>query len=136
MDVKVEWLGGLKFEAAFEGGATMTLDGEGPEPSPMEALLASLAACSGMDVASILEKKRQHVDSYEVIADGDRQPSGQFPRGFTQIRLKHVLHGKDLDLNAVKRAIELSDDKYCSVAASLKAKVEIVSVWEVKESPN
>lgn len=109
----------------------MLLDGEGQGPSPMQALLVSLAACSAMDVVSILEKKRQKVASYSVVAEGERPPAGEFPRGFTKIVMRHTLTGEDIDPLAVERAVQLSDEKYCSVAASLKAGVQISSVWEI-----
>lgn len=137
--VQVIWGGAMEFVANPPSGCTLTLDahpdsgGGGGGPTPVEALLASLAACSAMDVISILQKKRQRVSSYRIEIDGDRVPPGAFPRPFTAIRIKHIVAGEDLDPEAVARAVELSDEKYCSVIATLRAAPPITSNWEIVE---
>lgn len=136
--VKLNWQGGMAFEAEPPSGCKLVMDsspdhgGERRGPSPMETLLSSLAACSAMDVISILEKKRQVVTSYEIEIEGDRPPQGTYPRPYTSIRIKHLLSGDNLDPTAVARAIQLSDEKYCSVAATLQRSPNIESSFEIR----
>lgn len=106
--------------------------GQGLGPTPMEALLAAAAACSAMDVVSILEKKRQTVASYRIEIEGERGPEGEWPRPFTRLSVRHVLSGEGLDPVAVARAVELSDTKYCSVLATLRAAPEVTSSWAIE----
>jgi len=98
-------------------------------PSPVEALLVALAGCGGMDVISILRKKRQVVLGYEVAVTGERRE--RHPRSFTRIEVVHRLRGRGLSPAAVEEAIRLSDTKYCSVHASLAREIEIVSRFEI-----
>lgn len=127
----------MGFVAHPPSGFVFTMDadaefgGKEKGPMPMETLLCALAACTGMDVISILKKKRQSVTSYRIEVQGERPPQGQWPRPFTRIVVKHYVEGPDLDEEAVKRAVELSDEKYCSVSASLRSPVEIRSEWVV-----
>lgn len=131
MEVKVEWKSGRQFEAKAEDGSCFVMgSGEGVV-SPMEALLSALAACSAIDVVSILEKKRQNVESYVVRARGERPPDGTVPRPFTAITLDHCFKGTNIDPQAVERAVQLSDQKYCSVATTMRAGVTIESRWEI-----
>ncbi|MCH8275362.1 MAG: OsmC family protein [Armatimonadetes bacterium] len=137
MEVYVSWAGKMKFTAHPPSGFEFSFDsppefgGEGAGPQPLEALLCCIAACSAMDVISILKKKRQDVTAYRVEVKGDRPPGGQWPRPFTKIVVRHILSGKDLDEAAVARAAELSDTKYCSVTATLREAPEVTSEWEV-----
>jgi putative redox protein len=89
------------------------------ELSPVEMLVASLAACTGMDVISILQKKRQVVDRYEIDASADQRDD--FPQVLTRIDVVHVVEGTVVLEQAVRRAIELSATKYCPVNAMLSA---------------
>ncbi|HVL37762.1 MAG TPA: OsmC family protein [Fimbriimonadaceae bacterium] len=135
---EVHWKGGLAFEARPPSGATFIVDahpesgGEGKGPTPIEALLTAVAACSAIDVVLILAKKRQQVTAYRIEVDGARPPIGQWPRPFESIRIKHILEGPDLDPDAVARAVELSDTKYCSVIATLRAAPAVVSEWTIE----
>src|SRR4051812_2693202 len=94
--------------------------GENRGPSPVEALLSSIAACSAIDVLAILRKKQQKVTAYRIEVEGERPPEGQYPRPFTSIVIRHVVTGVDIDPHAVERAVELSDTKYCGVIATLR----------------
>lgn len=139
MPTIVTWKGNLAFEATPPSGQVFRMDahpdkGGTQGPTPMETLLSSAAACSGMDVISILEKKRQKVTAYRVEVEAERVPEGTWPRPFTRIRFRHVVEGENLDPAAVARAVELSDEKYCSVLATLRAAPEIESGYEVVES--
>jgi putative redox protein len=140
MKLDVEWKGGMTFQAGAPSGAPFTMDshpdhgGSGLGPTPMEALLGSLAACMAMDVLAILEKKRQRVTAYRVEAKGARPPEGEFPRGFTSIEIDHYVSGENLDPAAVARAVELSESKYCSVMATLRGAPKITSRYTVTQT--
>jgi putative redox protein len=124
---------GLRFEARNERGLTLMLD-SGPNSTacdPMQALAAALGACEGMDVISILRKKRQRVTAYSIDVEGQRRE--EHPRGYTAIEVVHRLRGHALDPKAVEDAIHLSETRYCSVAASLGSGVTLTSRFELAE---
>ncbi|HVS21565.1 MAG TPA: OsmC family protein [Pyrinomonadaceae bacterium] len=99
--------------------------------TPMELLLIALGGCSGVDVVSILKKKRQHVTDYRIEVSGERRE--EHPRSYKRLFVKHIVRGRDVSAQAVARAIELSDQKYCSVAATLRGSAEIVTSYEIVE---
>ena len=99
--------------------------------TPMELLLIALGSCTGVDVISILKKKRQQVTDYRIEVSGERRE--EFPRSYTRLNVKHIVCGRGLSEPAVARAIELSDQKYCSVAATLRGSAEIVTSYEILE---
>jgi len=99
--------------------------------TPMELLLIALGSCTGVDVISILKKKRQKVTDYRIEVSGERRE--EFPRSYTQLNVKHIVRGRGLSEAAVALAIELSDQKYCSVAATLRGSAEIVTSYEIVE---
>jgi putative redox protein len=137
MRVDVNWEGNYHFEAHPPSGISIHFDTDPDHgggiagPQPLETMLASLAACSAMDVIGILQKKRQVVTNYRVIIEGDRPPPGEWPRPITKIRIRHIVTGENIDNDAVARAVELSDTKYCSVSATLRQSPDIESTWEV-----
>lgn len=99
--------------------------------TPMELLLIALGSCTGVDVISILKKKRQQVTDYRIEVSGDRRE--EFPRSYTRMYVKHIVRGRGVSETAVAQAIELSDTKYCSVAATLRGSAEIISSYEIVE---
>jgi putative redox protein len=99
--------------------------------TPMELLLVALGGCTAVDVVSILKKKRQQVSDYRVEVRGERRD--EHPRAFTRIEVRHVVRGRGVSEAAVASAVELSETKYCSVAATLRPGVEIVTTYEVIE---
>lgn len=103
----------------------------GAAATPMELLLIALGGCTGVDVISILKKKRQHVTDYRIEVSGERRD--EFPRSFTRLMVKHIVRGRGVSEQAVASAIELSDTKYCSVAATLRGSAEIVTSYEIIE---
>jgi putative redox protein len=126
---------GLRFSARVEKVQFFLDSGrEAKDPSPIQALLASVGACTGMDVISILKKKRQQVTSYTMELEGDRRE--EHPRSFTRIRMVHRFRGQNLSLPAIAEAIQLSEDKYCSVIASIRPAVEVSSRFEVEPGGN
>lgn len=100
-------------------------------PSPLEMLLVSVAACTAADVASIMEKKRQDVREYLVEVTGTRVDD--YPRKFTAFHVHHIVHGRSISGKALADAIKLSDEKYCSVAATVRPTATITTSYEIKE---
>ena len=97
--------------------------------TPMELLLIALGSCTAVDVISILRKKRERVTEYRVEVRGQRR--AEPPRSYTRMEVHHILRGHKLREKAVAQAIELSETKYCSVAATLRPTAEIVSSYEI-----
>ena len=111
----------FRFVARSGSGHTIVMDdGRGDTgPRPADLIPVALAGCTAMDVISILRKKRQEVTSYEVRAEGVQMD--EHPNAFTRIDVLHVVEGPAIDIEALRRAIELSATKYCSVGATLSS---------------
>lgn len=127
----VKWIGEEKFVATSPSGHAVTLDSDresNKAPGPMELVLMALGACTATDVVSILEKKRQNLESLEIICSGER--ASQPPTVWTKLEILYRLRGQ-LDDAAVKHAIQLSEDKYCSVAAMLKKTATVTWRYEI-----
>jgi putative redox protein len=112
---------GMHFAAATGSGFPVAFDsGTGQvAPGPIEVVLAALAACTGMDVASILAKKRQVFERYEIHVRGDQRDG--YPQVYTRIDVVHELEGPAVEVEPLRRSIELSATKYCPVNAMLSA---------------
>ena len=120
--------------ATTPGNYSLTIDTKGERrsaPTPVELLLVSVAACTAVDVVSILEKKRQIVTDYKVEITGERRDEN--PRAFTKMHVHHIVYGHNVSEQAVARAIELSDTKYCSVAATVRPTATITTSYEIVE---
>jgi putative redox protein len=102
-------------------------------PSPMELLLIALGGCTGADVVAILEKKRQHLTSYDIEVRAQRR--AEYPRIYTHIEVIHRVCGRNVDEKAVADAIRLSETKYCSVSAMLGLAVPIETRFEICAEP-
>jgi len=127
----VKWIGKQKFVATSPSGHAMTIDSDrtsNQAPGPMELLLLALGACTATDVVIILDKKRQKLESLEVICSGER--AAEPPTVWTKLEMLYRLRGQ-LDDVAVKQAIQLSEDKYCSVAAMLRKTATLSWRYEV-----
>ena len=98
-------------------------------PSPMELLLLALGSCTAVDVASILKKKRQSVTNYRIEVRGTRRE--EHPRRYEKMEVHHMVTGRNISEHSVAQAIALSETKYCSVAATFRPTVEIVSTFEI-----
>jgi len=138
MITTVRWAGNASFEGTTGSGHTITMDGppdhggENKGPRPMEMLLLGLGGCSSFDVMSILQKSRQAVEDCECKIEAERADA--VPAVFTKIHLHFVVKGANLKENLVKRAVDLSADKYCSASIMLAAGgVEISHSYEVVE---
>ena len=136
MKATVRFVSDDLFLAITPSGHAMPLDTDSARssaPSPVELLLVALGSCTATDVASILAKKRQQVTSYTVEVSGQRRD--EYPRSYTSMKVHHVVTGRSISPKAVADAIELSETKYCSVAATLRPTVEIQSTFEIIEEP-
>jgi len=125
MDASVIWKKGMSFTGtAFTSnfslplGASPKVGGDNDGFRPLELILIGLAGCTAMDVISILGKKRQQVTALEVKTHGDQ--AEEHPRSLTRFQVEYVVTGKRIDHEAVERAVELSQTKYCSVSATLR----------------
>ena len=138
MKARVQWAGEALFLGESGSGHAVVMDGP-PDAGgrnlgvrPMEMLLIGLGGCSNFDVVSILRKGRQPVESCEVFLDAER--AGEEPKVFTKIHLHFVVKGRGLKEAQVKRAVELSAEKYCSASIMLgRAGVAISHDYEIIE---
>ncbi|PKQ29900.1 MAG: hypothetical protein CVT60_03030 [Actinobacteria bacterium HGW-Actinobacteria-10] len=138
--VKVRWGGSRQFVGWDERGHGVVMDakpeykGEGTGTRPLEVFLYALAGCTGMDVISILEKKRQDVRHFEMQVEA-QQREDDYPKIYTDIHVHYVVTGFGVKEAAVARAIELSDEKYCSVKGMLGPQTIVRTTFEVREAP-
>jgi putative redox protein len=129
----IKWLGGDEFRATMPSGTVVTFDAGSTHrggAGPMEMLLGALGACTSVDVTMILAKKRQPLVALEVNVSGERAPKP--PEVWTKIDIVYRLQGK-LEEKAVHDAIELSQTKYCSVAAMLGKTAKISYRYEITQ---
>ncbi len=127
----VKWIGEQKFSATSPSGHAITMDSDraaNQAPGPMEMVLLALGACTATDVVSVLAKKRQKLEFLEVLCSGER--AAEPPTVWTKLEIVYRLRGK-LEEGAVKHAIQLSEDKYCSVAAMLKKTATLSWRYEI-----
>jgi len=127
----VKWIGEEKFVAASPSGHAIPLYSDrqsNSAPGPMELLLLALGACTATDIVIILKKKRQKLEALEVLCSGER--AADPPQVWTKLELVYRLRGQ-LDHAAVKQAIQLSEEKYCSVSAMLKKTATITWRFEI-----
>jgi len=116
--VQVSWQGGMGFLGRTESGHEVLLDGAQERgPRPMEMLLVALGGCTGMDVVSILQKMREPLEGLELEISGHR--AEEHPRVYTDIEIRYRAKGEGLDPEKVRRAVELSARRYCSVGNML-----------------
>ena len=131
----IKYAGDELFIATSPSGHAQAIDGKGDRksaPTPLEMLLMSVAACTAIDVVSILKKKRQDVTDYRVEITGTRRD--EYPRAFTAFHIHHIVYGRSVSEKAVADAIELCDTKYCSVAATVRPTAEITTDFEIIET--
>jgi putative redox protein len=119
--INMKWTGGTQYLAADEAGHVVATDSEGQGFKPPDLLLVSLVGCTGIDTARILEKKRQKVSSIEIKADKQNEPEP--PWTISKIEVEWTVRGKGLKEKAVRDAVHLAEEKYCSVAASLRSEL-------------
>ncbi len=129
---RIKWVENLKFIGDAPSGHSILMDGP-PESGgnnaairPGEMTIVALGGCTGIDVVSILKKMRVPIESFEVVVDAEQRE--QHPKSWSKLHLKYIFKGKNLDEEKIKMAIELSQDKYCSVSDMLKKSAELT--WE------
>jgi putative redox protein len=131
----VELVEGMTFSATSGTGHTLTLDaasdvgGANRGPRPMELLLLGLGGCTGMDVISILRKMRQEVTGYQIRVRGERAET--HPKIFTTITVEHIVRGRNLNPDSIRRAVELSATRYCSASAMLSKSADVEERFRV-----
>lgn len=140
MEAKITWKDKLSFTGISDSGFTLNL---GADPAvggdndgfrPMELLAISLAGCTGMDVISILKKKRQEVTGFEVRINAEQ--SDEHPKVFTHILIEYMIEGNQIDPGAVDRAIELSTTRYCPVQHMFNKDVVIDHKYQINGQPS
>ena len=132
----VDYAGNDLLVATSPRGHAQVIDLNGDRSSaasPTELLLMALGGCSAADVISILHKKRQQVTAYRVEVEGERRD--EHPRSYKRIEVRHIVRGRGVEEAAVARAIDLSTNKYCSVAATVRPTAEIVTSYRIEEEP-
>ena len=138
MNARIKWLDHMSFVAEAGSGHSLVMDGP-PEyggrnlgPRPMEMVLLGLGGCTAFDVVSILKKSRVEVEDCEVELSAERADA--IPAVFTKIHVHYIVKGPSLQEKHVKRAIELTAEKYCSVSMMLKNSVELTYDYEIQDS--
>jgi putative redox protein len=128
--ISARWTGeGLNYVGTDTKGNQVVMGGS--HVSPGQMVLLGLAGCMGMDVLSILQKKRQKVADVQVLVTG-QQPD-DYPRPYQLVEVLIIVKGEDINPNAVARAIELSEEKYCTVGQTLQNKVELKATFAIEE---
>jgi putative redox protein len=128
---------GMRFDVETGSGHHVKLDsseqngGQASGPSPMEMLLVALAGCAGMDIIAILRKKRQDITKYELRVHGLR--AELHPKVFLDIAVEHTFTGHDIRPEAVKRAIQLTEERYCGASAMLGKTATITHTFNIIE---
>ena len=136
--VRLNWQGGFRFESRDDHGNSLTLDAPQTEGAafdgfmPGDMLLTAIAGCSGIDVVNILIKQRQEVTGLEISVTGRQNPDP--PWAWEDVDIHYVLRGRGVSQHLVERAIDLSENKYCSIGATVSGVTRISSSFEIVES--
>jgi putative redox protein len=127
----VRWVKERHFVGTDSTNHSVVLSGQdkGIGMAPSQMLLIALASCSAVDVVAILEKKRKKLTMLEVTANGEQDPDPPWP--YRQIHIKYLLSGEGLTEKAVEQAIHLSQEKYCSVAATVRGVAQITTEYRI-----
>jgi len=137
VNANITYTGGMQFVASADSGHAVVMDadadsgGNNTGSRPMELLLMGLGGCSGMDIISILRKKKQQVTGLEAHVSGTM--ADEYPHKYTEITIEYIVTGKALSEAAVKRAVQLSMDKYCSVKATLEGSARVTFSYRIIE---
>jgi len=127
----------MQFVARSDSGHAIVMDaseevgGHNTGPRPMEVMLMGILGCTAMDVISILKKKRQPITGLKIFATTERNP--EHPKYYTKIHLEYVAYG-DVELEALERSAQLSEEKYCSAIATVRGKAEVTRSCRVEKA--
>jgi len=126
--VNTNWKGNMQFEATVSGhkiamDATPESGGEDMGARPKQLMMASLAGCTGMDVVSILKKMRVDIEEFDIEIEADM--TEEHPKYYNKMHILYKFKGKDLEFEKLKKAVDLSQEKYCGVSAAYKKAMEI-----------
>ena len=130
-EVSATWKGGLNFIGENDKGGTVQMGPLDGSIGPMQLLLAGLAGCTGIDIVTILEKKKVILTDFKIKVRGKRADS--FPMVYTDIEVEYILWGNDLKVRDVEQAIKLSEQKYCSVSIMIGKTANIKSYYKILE---
>jgi len=128
-EVTATWKGGLNFFGESDKGGTVQMGPMDENIGPMQLLLVGLAGCTGIDIVSILQKKKGTPTDFKVKVRGKRAKT--FPMVYTDIEVEYTLWGEDLKVRDVEQAIKLSEQKYCSVSIMLGKTAKISSTYKI-----
>ena len=135
--VNVKWEGGMRFTATTEEGDSLAMDAdpeggsEGHGFRPVKLVLVGLGGCTGMDIIWILKRQRQEVTGLEMKVTGTRRKKD--PMYYEAVQIEYVVRGRGLRESAVKRAIELSEKKYCSVRGIFRPDVKVTTSYRIEQ---
>ena len=128
-EVSATWQGGLNFSGVNDKSGTVQMGQLDETIGPMQLLLVGLAGCTGIDVVTILEKKRITPTDFKIKVRGKRADT--FPMVYTDIEIEYLLWGDRLKVRDVEQAIKLSERKYCSVSVMLSKTANIYSTYKI-----
>jgi putative redox protein len=128
-EVSATWKGGLNFFGENDKGGTVRMGSTEESIGPMQLLLVGLAGCTGIDIVTILEKKKVTLTDFKVKVRGKRADS--FPMVYTDIEVEYILWGDNLKVRDVEQAIKLSEQKYCSVSIMIGKTANIQSHYKI-----
>jgi putative redox protein len=128
-EVSATWTGELNFAGESDKGGTVQMGPEDGRIGPMQLLLTGLAGCTGIDIISILKKKRVTPTDFKIKVRGKR--ADKFPMVYTDIEVEYLLWGHNLKVRDVEQAIKLSEQKYCSVSIMLGKTSKIRSTYKI-----
>jgi len=136
-EARIKWVDGLRFVGQAGSKHAVVMDageqvgGEDTGVRPGELPLIAVGGCTGIDVVSILNKMRVPFDDIEIFVSSESAP--EHPKYYTKIEMKYIIRGKDLPEEKVQKAIELSQERYCSVSESLRRNVDVTHIYEIVE---
>lgn len=134
-NAKIKYTSGLQFVGEADSGHAIVMDGDekfggrNTGLRPMELLLIGVGGCSGMDIVSVLKKKKERLTDLEINVSGKK--AEEYPQKYTEINIEYIVKGKGLSEEAVKKAVNLSMDKYCSVKATLEGSAKITFSYKI-----
>jgi len=135
--ITTSWKGGMAFEADVNGHAVKMdaleeFGGQNSGPSPKKLMLVALSGCTGMDVVSILKKMHVNIDKLEIEVQGD--VTEEHPKHYFKMHVIYYIHGNDLPLDKLEKAVKMSEDTYCGVRAAYAKGMEMTSEIRIIES--